>query len=89
MNFVPYEEIPIPGPDESPVSDESAEATPVAETTLVYVGPPLRNPLPLRNGTVFKGGLPVILQKAVQESPELAASFLPFSQARSKLNSGR
>lgn len=59
-------------------NERAAEAPPV---TLMYVGPRLRDPMPLQTGSVFPTGLPDILQRAVAADANLAALFLPVAEA--------
>lgn len=68
--------------------EESITATiPVTpEMPVMYIGPDLRNPIPLQRGTVFSGDLPKPLQKVMATSISLAALFLPLAKARDALH---
>lgn len=47
----------------------------------MYVGPSLSTPTHLQHRVVFSGGLPANIQKLVEKDEELAACFLPLSEA--------
>ncbi len=53
--------------------------TPAAES-LMYVGQRRKDPIPLERGNVFTS-LPAVLKKALDKDKELAALFVPLSQA--------
>lgn len=67
--------------DSGPVSDQPL----LAARPLMYVGPQIRNPVPLQCGAVYPNGLPALLQKAVKGNADLAALFLPLKEAGAAL----
>lgn len=64
------------------MSKTAPDKTAKAETqTLVYVGPALREPMPLARGAVFSGSLPALLKEAAEKNSDLAALILPLKEA--------
>lgn len=55
------------------------QSTEERTASLVYVGPNMAGDLTLRTHTVFRGGLPGHLKKAVAQDRELAALFVPVA----------
>lgn len=56
-------------------------ASSIAPDQLMYVGPTLLNPIYVQHRAVYVGGIPVSAKKLVEKDIELAACFLPLSEA--------
>lgn len=69
----------------TPQSPQPVEDKPQTAKSLphpcMYVGPPLRSPVPVGSGTVYSTGLPPALAQAVTENADLAALFVSLPDA--------
>ena len=69
--------------DEQIIHEASSLSTTPSITPeqLMYVGPTLLNPIHVQHRSVYVGGIPVSAKKLVEKDIELAACFLPLSEA--------
>ena len=69
-------------------TEKKAKATPPLPETLIYLGPPFRQPVLLMYGSVFQGGIPSHLGKLFAD-PDVKACFLPLDKAGEALRGMR
>ena len=63
------------------MTKEKTTPTNIESGPLMYVGPTLRNPVPLTHRGLFSGGLPQFVRAIADKDADLAACFVPVAEA--------